>query len=821
MNNWKKALISFIFLSIMLAFGYQQTLAPEPAADSDIDYAALSRHVAVIAKEPHPMGSTANRDVRDYIVQYFESLGLETKVQKTTVVFRLPHRPNKATMIGNVENIIARLAGTGAGLSGDTNDLVVMGHYDSRHDGPAAGDDAAGTAAIMEVARIMAAGPRPVHDVVFLINDGEEMGLLGAQGYFRQHPLAKNSGLVLNFEARGSYGASSMFETSSNNAWLIDNLIASAPDLVASSLSYEIYKRMPNDTDMSISKGENIPGLNFAFVAGLFDYHAATDSAENLDPNTLAQQANYVLGTARHFASLGNWETASGDKTYFNLWQGNVVSYQQGAAYFVGIAVLLLGLVVFSSALRRGTISWGSLISGIVSLLVLLVIISNVFESLIDYQQTAENGITRLISLGEWPLLAYFVLTLGITAWFINGIKRGFATSEILVSVLVLVLVSLLAGRPWMGAVALILLIPLLLIIRGRKKAPDLWSAALLFWWLISAVLLYFAPNGSYLFIWPLASVLLGLVLRPFLLDGLPRLLVFLASSFIPLLLLPPIIVLAYLALGSTLPQGIMLFSALSLLLITPLVGSIGSVVNGNASRVIFMAGLLMITVVMFVRDFDSRHPLGEELFYAIDVDQQEGFWISSDAKPGNWLGEFMGEAAVEDNFLRIMPGYDQQALIRETPLSTFDAAALVVTGDRLVDGKRELSLYLLSPASADYINLLFSNNAGISKVSVNGFAVPTPEAMAMDTQQSDKASAMKEKDKAKAADWWRWRWYGLPDEGAEIVITLDAGQALAVKIVEIDFEMPADAPQRPVGSMPKPYTWSDSTVIFQSLELD
>ena len=84
---------------------------------------------------------------------------------------------------------------------------------------------------------------------------------------------------------------------------------------------------------------------------------------------------------------------------------------------------------------------------------------------------------------------------------------------------------------------------------------------------------------------------------------------------------------------------------------------------------------------------------------------------------------------------------------------------------------------------------------------------------------QSDKASAMKEKDKAKAADWWRWRWYGLPDEGAEIVITLDSGQALQVKIVEIDFEMPVDAPLRPVGSMPKPYTWSDSTVIFQSTE--
>ncbi|MCF6225584.1 MAG: M28 family peptidase [Xanthomonadales bacterium] len=220
MTHWKKALISFLFLGLMLGFGYQQTLAPEPISNSDVDYAALSQHVEVIAAKPHPLGSVANREVRDYIVAYFESLGLETEVQKTTVVYKLPHQSNKTTMIGNVENIIARLPGSGIGLKDDASDLVLMSHYDSRSDGPGAGDAAASVAAIMEVARIVTNEQAPVHDVVFLITDGEEMGLLGAQGYFRQHPLAANSGLILNFEARGSYGVSSMFETSSNNAWI-------------------------------------------------------------------------------------------------------------------------------------------------------------------------------------------------------------------------------------------------------------------------------------------------------------------------------------------------------------------------------------------------------------------------------------------------------------------------------------------------------------------------------------------------------------------------------------------------------------------------
>ncbi len=558
----------------------------------------------------------------------------------------------------------------------------------------------------------MVAGPAPVHDVVFLITDGEEMGLLGAQGFYRQHPKARDVGLVLDFEARGSYGASSMFETSENNAWLIDNLIESAPDLVASSLSYEIYRRMPNDTDMSISKGEGIPGLNFAFVAGLFDYHAMTDSPANLDLDTLAQQANYVLGTAQHFANLETWESSSGDKTYFNLWQGRLVSYSQGVALAIGLLVLVLGLWVFAVAKRAGIIKWGSLGSGFLSMIVLILLVSNLFESMIDYQQTADAGISRLISLGEWPLLAYFVTALGISVWFGSAIKRGLSKAEVFAPALLVALLSLMAGRPWIGAVVLLLiLVSLMWFMRRRKNTPDIWAAALVLWWLLTALLLYFAPNASYLLVWPLAAVLLGVTLQRSLglaANGGGRFVGLLVASVIPLLLLPPVIVLGYLALGSTLPQGVMIISVLSMLLLWPLIRNIASAANGKAGLVLLGAGLVMTLVVVFGRGFNARHPRGEMLFYAIDVDQQQGFWVSSDARLGSWLDDFLGENASEANITRIMPGYDQDVLIRETALPVFRSAMLEVSSDRLTDAGREISFHLRSPAAAEYINLLF-----------------------------------------------------------------------------------------------------------------
>jgi len=820
MTNWQKSLISFVFLVVMLAFAYQQTQAPAPRTDTGLDYVALSKHVSVIAVKPHPIGSAANREVRDYIVAYFERLGLEIEVQKTTVVYRHPFQKQNRTIIGNVENIIARLPGTARATGLDAKDLVLMAHYDSRADGPGAGDDASGTAAIMEVARIMAAGTAPVRDVVFLITDGEEMGLLGAQGYFRQHASVKDVGLVLNFEARGSYGTSSMFETSNGNAWLIEQLLEVAPDLNAGSLSYEIYQRMPNDTDMSISRGEGIAGLNFAFISGLYDYHALSDTPENLDPDTLAQQANYVLATAQHFANLDEWHEAADNKTYFNIWKGVVVSYSEGVAAAIGVAVLLFGLWLFVSALRSGLVSWGSLATGMLGLVALIIIVSNVFESMIDYQSAADAGIARLISLGEWPLLAYFISTLGIVGWFGSGLKRGFGKTEVFVVAVFLGAIILFSGRPWYGALLLpLILIPLLRYISGRSRPADMFTAAVVVWWLLTALVLFVAPNASYMFVWPLVSILAGTALLARNSNG--RLAVVLASSIVPLILLPAFIVLAYLALGATLPQGIMILTVLCLFMIWPLVRSIVTMANGRVSLVLFMAGLVMTLVVMFGRGFDTRHPRGEELFYAVDVDQQQGFWVSSDARPASWLAEFMGEDAREANITRILPGYDQDVLIRDTAMPAVKAATLAVTGDQEVDGQRQLALHLQSPVGAEYINLLFPVDAGITSASVNGFPVVVLASKPETESGSDKADSMKAKDKGNADAWWRWRWYGLPEQGAEIVLTLAADGPVTVKLVEVDYGMPDGAPERPANSMPKPYTWSDSMVIFQTMELD
>jgi hypothetical protein len=69
-------------------------------------------------------------------------------------------------------------------------DEVVMfsAHDDTAYSSPGATDDSAGVAAILELARGFAAGPKPARTLRFAAWGGHELGLLGSETYLRTHP---------------------------------------------------------------------------------------------------------------------------------------------------------------------------------------------------------------------------------------------------------------------------------------------------------------------------------------------------------------------------------------------------------------------------------------------------------------------------------------------------------------------------------------------------------------------------------------------------------------------------------------------------------
>ena len=100
-------------------------------------------------------------------------------------------------------NVIGKL--TGSRYPNET--LSYGGHWDAYGIGPAdaqgrtirpgAADDALGLAAMIEIARKFAAGPRPERTLLFAAWTSEERGLLGSE-YYAQHPLYPHETMVAN-----------------------------------------------------------------------------------------------------------------------------------------------------------------------------------------------------------------------------------------------------------------------------------------------------------------------------------------------------------------------------------------------------------------------------------------------------------------------------------------------------------------------------------------------------------------------------------------------------------------------------------------------
>ncbi len=98
------------------------------------------------------------------------------------------------------------IIGTLPGASAET--IVLGGHYDSVSAGPGAGDNASGTATLLELARVMGAQPPPQRTMVFIAFDAEELGLLGSRAYVENLSDAQLAATraMLNFDMLGAGG---------------------------------------------------------------------------------------------------------------------------------------------------------------------------------------------------------------------------------------------------------------------------------------------------------------------------------------------------------------------------------------------------------------------------------------------------------------------------------------------------------------------------------------------------------------------------------------------------------------------------------------
>ena len=309
----------------------QATLATGPAA---ADSAALRRDVAWLADdalEGRATGTPGNDSAALYIARRFQSLGLEAPLAASAgcpaasngaptclAGYAQPFTARSAALAHSgqpfelpTRNVIGILPGSDPALRVEY--VVVGAHFD--HLGratsgaldPGAGDairngaddNASGTAAVLELARLLARRP-PARSVLFVAFSGEELGLLGSQ-FLVEHPPVPLDDVraMLNFDMVGRlrddrlivYGVASAAELPA-----IVDAANVAPRLTISAVGDGFG---PSDHSSFYAKG--IPVLHF-FTDLHEDYHRATDDAPLVSAAGMARVVDFAERIVRAIA---------------------------------------------------------------------------------------------------------------------------------------------------------------------------------------------------------------------------------------------------------------------------------------------------------------------------------------------------------------------------------------------------------------------------------------------------------------------------------------------------------------------------------------
>ncbi|MDX1543969.1 MAG: M20/M25/M40 family metallo-hydrolase [Christiangramia sp.] len=771
MNNKFTGLFAFLLIIILvwLNFNFDQPdFDPnENKSLTEFSTARAFEHVKAIAQKPHYVGSPAHSEVRNYIVEELQKMGLEVQTQEA-------YNLNEEGVLAKPQNILARIKGSG---NGDA--LVLMSHYDSAtHSSFGASDAGSGVATILEGIRAFREKNSPhENDIILLFTDAEELGLNGAALFIEDHPWAKDTKLALNFEARGSGGNPFMLlETNGKNARLIEAFKDAGPDYpVTNSLAYSIYKMLPNDTDLTVLREEaNINGYNFAFIDDHYDYHTATDIPANLDMETLAHQGSYLMPLLNYFSNKDLSKlTSDRDLIYFSLPFGEFFTYP---------------------------FDW------IMPMLVLAILI---FIGLIIYGFKKERLLVKGIFQGFLPLILNLVLS-GLLMWGFwkfclyiypeySEMEHGFTYNGYLyisVSIFLALSVSFVLYHAF----------------RKKTKGASAFIAPIFIWLLLCSLIAVYLKGASY-FIIPVYFGLLQLfiMMRQ---EKPNRLLMALLSGPAIFLLLPFIW-----SLPVALGLKMLFITAILVCLLFSLFIPVFTYFRKLKSFAVlcFLIFNVLIFIAHFNSDFNIKRPKPNSLVYLKDLDKNTATWYSYDQMVDEWTAEFFGEEPIErsNTESNFSSKYGSAFKFRdEAPLIPIPEPGIIL--EKKGEDSLQNKLYSLKIAPNRQVNrmeLYETKDVDFIEFKVNGLE-------ADEIYLGENAFHMFKR---------RWKerlltYYAANQDTLRIEFSIDREDEPEFVLYESAYDLignkKLEVEDRPEGMIPKPFVLNDATILKKTISL-
>ncbi|MFL5613174.1 MAG: M28 family peptidase [Gemmatimonadaceae bacterium] len=295
-------------------------------ADSRVIYADIA-YLASDALEGRGTGTPGNDSAAAYIARRFAAIGLrrvDSSYAQHFVAHPLPAHNEKPRALAT-QNVVGLLPGNDPLLRGEF--VVVGAHFDHlgrssegaldpdsknviRH---GADDNASGTAAVLELARLFSAAPTK-RSLLFVAFSGEEMGLLGSEYFVTNSPFPLDSAVAMvNFDMIGRLRDDKLIVYGVATANELPALLDSANQAVtARSTSSRVPWRDPlritalgdgyGPSDHSSFYARNVPVLHF-FTDLHEDYHRAGDVVGKINANGEAHVVDVAEAAIRGIAN--------------------------------------------------------------------------------------------------------------------------------------------------------------------------------------------------------------------------------------------------------------------------------------------------------------------------------------------------------------------------------------------------------------------------------------------------------------------------------------------------------------------------------------
>jgi hypothetical protein len=748
-------IIYWIFFSMM-----PQSVSKVETSLSEFSTQRALKKLALITQEPHYVGSENHAIVADFLVNELKNLGLETSFQEGYTL----------TDWGNLvksKNILARIKGTS-----NSKALLLLSHYDSAPHSKSLGasDDGSGIVTILEGLRTyLYNNSRPKNDIIIMFSDAEELGLNGAALFVTEHQWAKEVGLAINFEARGTSGPSYMLmEVNNGNAALVEHFAQAKPKFpVSNSLMYSIYKMLPNDTDLTVFREEGkIQGLNFAFIDSHYNYHTIQDNLANLNPKTLEHQGTYLMSMLGYFgnADLRMLETAE-DEVYFNT-PINFIHYPfdwnfplLGLAFALFIAFVFIGI-------GKQILHFPQILRGFIPLL-------------------SSIMISGLLGFIGWKLLLLLYPQY-------KDILHGFTYN----------------GHDYILAFSSLALMISFLFYRNYKTESQVMSgsvAPLFLWILINLCIAIYLPGGSF-FIIPVIGMLLSFGF--FIITQRTSFVLNLIFSIPVLVLFVPFIVTLPVGLGLKMLAGSTLLIALIFGLLLPVFGFFRGKNMWTAVTFLIAIGFLINAHVK--SKYTAKQAKPNSLLYVLNEDSKTAIWASYDKNLDDWTKNFLGNSSQKSDSIHNLPLFSKYnsafTYTAKAAVKSIAGPSIQFNKDTIINAQEKYSITISPNRKVNRYDIFANENMAFYNLKANGVSLIGWK------------DAKYRRNGKKILSY-----YMVNNEPLQLSFTLDASTKLDMELLESSFDLLENkqlaVPKRPSWMIPTPFVLNDAVVIRQKIK--